>query len=133
MLLCCPHLTPHRLPLLRNARPSAILVAAGAASMTVGAPTSLAVEATWIIAASKASPSVTVDKVLGREIGGIIHAANYVKFSAIPLPTVLNSSSGVMANSLLLIWCSAISPQPVLLIGFWIPVSINTLHLILPP
>jgi hypothetical protein len=96
--------------------------------MAVGAPTSSTVEATGllapnqIIAASKAPPSVIVDKVLGREIGsavgGRIHAANYVKFFAIPLPTVLNSSSRVMATSLLLIWCSVISPQPVLLIGF---------------
>jgi hypothetical protein len=38
-----------------------------------------------------------------------------------------------MANSLLPIWCSAISPQPVLLIDFRIPVPINTSHLILPP
>jgi hypothetical protein len=130
------------LPLLRNARPLAILVTAGAASMTVSAPTSSVAEATGllapdqIIAAFKAPHSVTVDKVLGREIGsaigGKIHAANCVKFSAIPLPTVLNSSSEVMANNLLLIWCSAIS-QPVLLIGFRILMTIYTSHLILPP
>jgi hypothetical protein len=127
MLLCYPYPTPHHLPLLRNARPLEIMFAAGAVSMAIGAPTSSAAEATGlvtdqIIAASKAPPSVIVDKVLGREIGsavgGRIHAANYVKFFAIPLPTVLNSSSRVMATSLLLIWCSVISPQPVLLIGF---------------
>jgi hypothetical protein len=111
--------------------------------MAVGAPTSLAAEATGllapdqIIAASKTPPSVIADMVLGREIGstigGRIHTANCVKFYAIPLPTGLNSSSGVMANNLLLIWCNTISPQPVLLIGFWIPVPINKSHLILLP
>jgi hypothetical protein len=88
-------------------------------------------------AASRTPPSVTVGRAhgraLGSAIGGKIPAANCVKISAIQLPTVLNSSSKVMANSLLSIWCSAISPQPVLLIGFRIPVSINTSHLILPP
>jgi hypothetical protein len=64
---------------------------------------------------------------------GRIHDANCVKISAIQLPTVLNSNSKVMDNSLLPIWCNAISPQPVLLIGFRIPVPINTSHLILPP
>ena len=34
-----------------------------------------------------------------------------------------------MANNLLPTWCSAISPQPVLLIGFQILVPINTSHL----
>jgi len=79
--------------------------------MTVSAPTSLAVEATGLLAldqitaASTAPPSVTVDKVIGREIGsaigGRIHAANRAKFLAIPLPTILNSSSGVMGSNLL--------------------------------
>jgi hypothetical protein len=90
-----------------------------------------------ITAASKAPPSVTVDKAHGRAIGsaigGRIHAADCIRISAIPLPTALNSSSGVMANSLLPIWCSATSPQPVMLIGFRIPVPINMSHLILPP
>jgi len=143
MLLCCPHPALHRLPLLRNARPLAILAATGAASMVAGVPTSPAAKAIDLLApdlitvASKAPPSVTVDKAHGRAIGSVIggriHAANYVRISAIPLPTALNSSSGVMANSLLPIWCSATSPQPVLLIGFRIPVPINMSHLILPP
>jgi hypothetical protein len=143
MLLYCPHLTPHRLSLLRNAKPLAILVAAGAASMVVGAPTSSAAEATGLLApdqittASTAPPSVTINKVIGREIGstigGRIHAANYAKILAISLPTVLNYSSGVMASNLLQIWRSAISLQQVLPIGFRIPVPINTSHRILPP
>jgi hypothetical protein len=70
MLLCCPHPTPHRLPLLPNARPLEILVAAGAASMAVGAPTSSAVEVTGllapdqIIAASEAPPSALCSEIL---------------------------------------------------------------------
>jgi hypothetical protein len=64
---------------------------------------------------------------------GKIHIANCVRVSAIQPPTILNSSSEVIANSLLPIWYSAISPQPVLLIGFQISVPINTSHLILPP
>jgi hypothetical protein len=67
-----------------------------------------------ITAASRTPPSVTVGRALGSAIGGSIHVANCVTISAIQLPTVLNSSSKVMANSLLPIWCSAISPQPVL-------------------
>ena len=143
MILCCPHPALHCLPLLRNTRPLAILATEGAASMVAGIPTSLAAEATVLLApdlittTSKAPPSVTVNKAHGRAIsnaiGGKIHIANYIRISAIPLPTVLNSSSGVMANNLLPIWCSTISPPPVLLIGFWIPVPINTSHLLLPP
>ena len=143
MLLCCPHPALHRLPLLCSARPLAILAATGAASMVAGVPTSPAAEATGLLApdlitaASKTPHSVIVDKAHGRAIGnaigGRIHAANCVRISTIQLPTVLNSSSRVMSNSLLLIWCSAISPQPVLLTGFRIPVPINTSHLILPP
>jgi len=143
MLLCYPYPALHRLPLLSNARPLAILAAAGATSMVVGVPTSPAAEATGLLApdlitaASKAPPSVTVDKdhdrAIGSAIGGRIRAANCVRISAIPLPIVLNSSSGVMANSLLPIWYSATSPQLVLLIGFRIPVPINMSHLILPP
>jgi hypothetical protein len=108
MLLCCPYSALHRLPLLRNAKTLAILAAAGAVLMAAGALTSPVVEATDLLApdlitvASKALPSVIADKALGREIGsaigGRIHAANYVRISAIPLPTVLNSSNGVMAN-----------------------------------
>jgi len=140
MLLCCPHPALHHLLLLRSARPLAILAAAGAASTVAGVPTSLAAEATGLqlapdlfTAASRTPSSVIVGRALGSAIGGRIPAANCVKISAIQLPTVLNSSSKVMANSLLPIWCSAISPQPVLLIGFRIPVPINTSHLILPP
>jgi len=57
--------------------------------MAVGAPTSLAAEATGllapdqIIAASKAPPSVIADMVLGREIGSTIGGR-------IHLPTVSN-------------------------------------------
>ena len=54
-----------------------------------------------ITAASKTPPSMTVGRALGSAIGGRIHTANCVKISAIHLPTVLNSSSEVMANSLL--------------------------------
>ena len=143
MLLCCPHPALHHLLLLRSARPLAILAAAGAASTVAGVPTSPAAEETSLLApdlitaASRTPPSVTVGRAhgraLGSAIGGKIHAANCVKISAIQLPIVLNSNSEVMANNLLPIWCSAISPQPVLLIGFQIPVPINTSHLILPP
>jgi len=138
MLLCCPHPALHHLPLLRSARPLAILAVAGAASTVAGVPTSPAAEAIsslalyLIIAASKTPPSVTVGRAHGSATGGRIHAANCVRISAIQLLIVLNSSSEVMANSLLPIWCSAISPQPVLLIGFRIPVQINTSYLILP-
>jgi hypothetical protein len=128
MLLCCLHPSLHHLPLLCSTRPLAILAAVGAASTVAGVPTSPATEATGLLAldlitaASKTPPSVTVGRAYGRAlgsaIGGIIHAANCVRISAIQLPTVLNSSSEVMANSLLPIWCSAISPQPILLIGF---------------
>jgi hypothetical protein len=128
MLLCCPHPALHHLPLLCSTRPLAILAAVGAASMVAGVPTSPAAEATGLLAidlitaASKTPHSVRVGKAYGRAlgsaIGGRIHAANCVRISAIQLPTVLNSSSEVMANSLLPIWCSAISPQPVMLIGF---------------
>jgi hypothetical protein len=143
MLLCCPHPALHHLLLLRSARPLAILAAAGAASTVAGVPTSPAAEETSLLApdlitaASRTPPSVTVGRAhgraLGSAIGGKIHAANCVKISATQLPIVLNSNSEVMANNLLPIWCSAISPQPVLLIGFRIPVPINTSHLILPP
>jgi len=139
MLLCCPHPAFHLLLLLRSARLLAILAAAGAASTVAGIPTSPTAEATdllapdLITAASKTPPSVTIGRALGSAIGGRIHAANCVRISAIQLPIALNSSSEVMANSLLPIWCSAISPQSVLLIGFRIPVPINTSHLILPP
>ena len=107
--------------------------------MVAGVPTSPTAEATDLLAldlitvASKTPPSVTIGRALGSAIGGRIHAANYVKILAIQLPIALNSSSEVMANSLLPIWCNTISPQPVLLIGFQIPVLINTSHLILPP
>jgi len=143
MLLCCLHPALHYLPLLNSARPLAILAVVRAASMVAGIPTSPAAEATSLLApdlitaASQTPPSVTFDRAhgraLGSAIGGRIHAANCVRISAIQLPTVLNSSSEVMANSLLPIWCSAISPHPVLLIGFRIPVPINTSHLNLPP
>jgi hypothetical protein len=111
--------------------------------MVVGIPISPATEVISLLApdlitaASKTPPSVTVgrahSRALGSAIGGRIHAANCVRISAIQLPTILNSSSEVMANSLLPIWSSAISPQLVLLIGFRIPMPINTSHLILPP
>jgi len=143
MLLCCPYPALHHLPLLHSAGPLAILAAAGAASTVVGVPTSPAAEATGLLApdlitaASKTPPLVTVGKAYGRALGsatgGRIHATNCVRISALQLPTVLNSSSEVMANSLLPIWCNAISPQPVLLIGFQIPMPINMSHLILPP
>jgi hypothetical protein len=107
--------------------------------MVAGVPTSPTIEAInllasdLITAASKTPPSVTIGRALGSAIGGTIHTANCVRISAIQLPIALNSSSEVMANSLMPIWCSAISPQPVLLIAFQIPVPINTSHLILPP
>jgi hypothetical protein len=135
----CPHPAFHLLLLLRSVRLLAILAAAGAASMVAGVPTSPIAEATdllapdLITATSKTPPLVTIGRALGSAIGGRIHAANCVRISAIQLPIALNSSSEVMANNLLPIWCSAISPQPVLLIGFQIPVPINTSHLILPP
>jgi hypothetical protein len=142
MLLCFPHPALHHLPLLRSARPLAILAAAGAVSMVVGVPTNPTAEATGLLApdlitaAFKTPSLVTVGMAHGRALGSAIesriHVANCVKISAIHLPTVLNSSNEVMANNLLPIWCNAISPQPVLLIGFWIPVPINTSHLILP-
>jgi hypothetical protein len=75
--------------------------------MAVGAPTSSTAEATGLLApdqitaASTAHPLVTVDKVIGSAIWGRIHATNSAKFFAIPLPTILNSSSGVMASNLL--------------------------------
>jgi len=143
MLLCCPHPALHRLPLLHNARPLALLATVGVVSMVAGVSTSPASEATGLLApnlinaTSKAPPSVTVDKAHGRAIcsaiGGRICDANCVRISAIPLPTVRNSSNKVMANSLLPIWCSATSPQSVMLIGFRILVPINMSHLILPP
>jgi hypothetical protein len=85
----------------------AILAAARAASTVAGVPTSPTAEATdllspdLITAASKTPPSLTIGRALGSAIGGRIHAANYVKILAIQLPIALNSSSEVMANSLL--------------------------------
>jgi hypothetical protein len=88
--------------------------------MVAGVPTSPTAEATDLLAsdlitgASKNPPSVTIGRAFGRAlgsvIGGRIHAANCVKISAIQLPIALNSSNEVMANILLPIWCSAISP-----------------------
>jgi hypothetical protein len=119
--------------------PSSALVAQRQTFGNYGVPTSPAAEATGLLApdlitaAFRTPLLVTVGRAFGSAIGGRIHAANCDKISAIQLPIVLNSSSKVMANSLLPIWCSTISPQPVLLIGFRIPVPINTSHLILPP
>jgi len=139
MLFCCPHPALHHLSLLCSTRPLAILATTGAASTVAGILTSPVVEATGLLAldlitaAFKTPHSMTVGRALGSATRGRIHAANCVRILAIQLPTVLNSSSKVMANSLLPIWCSAISPQPVLLIGFRISVQINTSHMILPP
>jgi hypothetical protein len=139
MLFCCPHPALHHLSLLCSTRPLAILATTGAASTVAGILTSPVVEATGLLALDlitatfKTPHSMTVGRALGSATRGRIHAANCVRISAIQLPTVLNSSSKVMANSLLPIWCSAISPQPVLLIGFRISVQINTSHMILPP
>jgi len=75
MLLYCPHPTLHHLPLLRSARPLAILAAAGAALMVAGVPTSPAAEATGLLApdlittTSKTPPSVIVGRALGNAIG----------------------------------------------------------------
>ena len=124
MLLYCPHPTFHLLLLLSSTRLLAILATAGAASKVVGVPTSPTAEATdllapdLITAASKTPPSVTIGRALGNAIEGRIHDANCVRISAIQLPIALNSSSEVMANNLLPTWCNAISPQPILLIGF---------------
>ena len=139
MLLCCPHPAFHLLLLLRSARLLAILAAAGAASTVVGVPTSPTTETTDLLApdlittASKTPHSVTIGRAFGSTIGGRIHAANCVRILVIQLLIALNSSSDVMANNLLPTWCNTIFPQPVLLIGFRIPVPINKSHLILPP
>ena len=123
-----PTLSIPSFALVAQIRLLAILAATGAASTMAGVPTSPITEVTdllapdLITAASKTSPSVTIGKARGRALGsairGRIHAANCVRILAIQLPIALNSSSEVMANNLLPTWCSAISPQPVLLIGF---------------
>ena len=116
MLLYCPYPAFHLLLLLCSTRLLAILAAAGAASMVAGIPTSPTVEAIDLLAPDlitatfKTPPLVTICRALCSAIGGRIHAANYVRSSAIQLPIALNSSSEAMANNLLPIWCSAISP-----------------------
>jgi len=107
--------------------------------MEFGIPTSSVVEATdlqhldQISAASTTPPLVIADKVIGNAVRGRIHATNCVKHSAIQILTAFNSSTRAMNNNLVKIWRYVISHQQVLLIGFWTPVQINTLHLTLQP
>jgi len=119
-----------------------ILAATEAVSMEDGVPISSIIEGIGLlcpelISANSLAPSMVIaigkaiDRAIGSATGDRIHTTNYAKHSVIQPLTTLSSNIGAMKSSLVQIWRCVICPQPVLSIGFWTPLQINTLHLTL--